>query len=133
MDARRGERCHKVVSVSVAGKPARPVAAPEARLDLGRSTGQSLPTIGFGMASHGGSLSAREADQLRKLRPDHLRVDLYLAESWQKELTRGIETARALGAQLELALFLTDEAEAQLAAPGKGMGSARPKGARGPV
>ena len=130
MDARSGERFHQVVSVSVAGKPARPVAAPEARLDLGRSTGQSLPTIGFGMASHGGSLSAREADQLRMLRPDHVRVDLYLAESWQKELTRGIETARALGAQLELALFLTDEAEAQLAALAKELASARPPVAR---
>ena len=130
MDARSGERFHQVVSVSVAGKQARPVAAPEARLDLGRSTGQSLPPIGFGMASHGEPLSAREADQLRKLRPDHVRVDLYLAESWQKGLTRGIETARALGAQLELALFLTDEAEAQLAALAKELASARPPVAR---
>jgi hypothetical protein len=131
MDARSGERFHQVVSVSVGGKPAKPVAAGrEARVDLGRAANQSLPRIGLGMASHGGSLSAREADQLRKLRPDHVRVDLYLAESWQKELTRGIETARALGAQLELALFLTDEAEAQLAALAKELASARPPVAR---
>ncbi len=117
MDATSGERFHQVVSVSVAGKPARPApAGREARVDLGGSTNQSLPRIGLGMASHGGSLSAREADLLRKLRPDHLRVDLYFGEAWQKELGRGIEAARALGAQLELALFLTDEAEAQLAA-----------------
>ena len=130
MDARSGEGFHQVVSISVAGKPARPVAAPEARLDLGRSTGRSLPPIGLGMASHGGSLSAREADLLQKLRPDHVRVDLYLAESWQKELTRAIETSRALGAQLELALFLTDEADAQLAALAKELASARPPVAR---
>jgi hypothetical protein len=131
MDARSGERFHQVVSVSVGGNPGRLAAAGrEARLDLGRSTNQSLPHIGLGMASHGGSLSAREADLLRNLHPDHVRVDLYLGESWQTELTRGTETARALNAQLELALFLTDEAEAQLAALAKELAAARPPVAR---
>jgi len=127
MDATSGERFHQVVSVSVAGTPARPRAdAREARLDLGRSANQSLPRIGLGMASHGGSLSAREADRLQKLRLDHLRVDLYLGESWQKELGRGIDAARALAAQLELALFLTDEAEAQLAALARELAATKP-------
>ncbi|HLB76257.1 MAG TPA: hypothetical protein VJO72_04425, partial [Candidatus Dormibacteraeota bacterium] len=132
MDARSGQRFHQVVSVSVGGKPARPVAAGrEARVDLGGSTNQSLPRIGLGMASHGGSLSAREADLLRRLRPDHVRVDLYLEEAaWQKELGRGVEAARALNAQLELALFLTDEAEAQLAALSKELAATRPPVAR---
>src|SRR5713226_1122422 len=127
MDATSGERFHQVVSVSVAGTPARPRAdAREARLDLGRSANQSLPRIGLGMASHGGSLSAREADRLQKLRLEHLRVDLYLGESWQKELGRGIDAARALAAQLELALFLTDEAEAQLAALARELAATKP-------
>lgn len=127
MDATSGERFHQVVSVSVAGSPARPVAgASDTRVDLGRPTNQSLPRIGFGMASHGGALSAREVDLLRKLRPDHLRVDLYLGESWKEELTRGMEAAQALGAQLEMALFLTDEAEAQLAALAAELASTRP-------
>jgi hypothetical protein len=132
MDATSGQRFHQVVSVSVGGKPATPVAAGrEARVDLGGSTKQSLPRIGLGMASHGGSLSAREADLLRQLRPDHVRVDLYLEEAaWQKELGRGVETARALNAQLELALFLTDEAEAQLAALSKELAATRPQVAR---
>jgi hypothetical protein len=117
MDATSGERFHQVVAVSVSGTPAKPVAeAGESRVELGQVTDLSLPPIGFGMATHGAPLSARGTDLLRKLRPDHLRVDLYLGESWQKELTRGTEAARALGASLELALFLTDEAEAQLAA-----------------
>lgn len=127
MDATSGEGFHQVVSISVGGNPARPMAAGrEARVDLGRSTDQSLPRIGLGMASHGGWLSAREADQLRKLRPDHVRVDLYLGESWQKELGRGIEAARALGAQMELALFITDEAEAQLAALAQELAATKP-------
>jgi hypothetical protein len=89
-------------------------AGQEARLDLGHSTDRALPSIGLGMHSHEGSLSARETELLRKLRPDHLRVDLYLAESWQKPLARAGEAARSLRAKLELALFLTDDAEAQL-------------------
>jgi D-apionolactonase len=127
MDATSGERFHQVVSVSVAGAPARTATgAHEARVDLGRSTDQPLPHIGFGMASHGASLSAREADLLRRVHPDHLRVDLYLGESWKEELKRGIDAARTLGAQLELALFLTDEAEPQLAALAAELASARP-------
>ena len=127
MDAAAGERFHQLVSISTTGRPARPVAAvSEASVDLGQSVDRSLPPIGFGMASHGGSLSAREADLLRKLRPDHLRVDLYLGEAWKDELTRGIEAARALGAPLELAIFLTDEADSQLAALAKELASSRP-------
>jgi hypothetical protein len=105
-------------------------AGREARVDLGGSTNQSLPRIGLGMASHGGSLSAREADLLRQLRPDHVRVDLYLGEPWKKELGRGMVAARALGAQLELALFLTDEAEAQLEALALELASTKPPVAR---
>jgi hypothetical protein len=131
MDATSGERFHQAVSVSVTGTPASPaVETTEARVELGRTTDQSLPPIGLGMASHGGPLSAREADLLRKLRPDHVRIDLYLAESWQKELTRGIEAARALGARLELAIFLTDEAEAQLGALARELPHAQPPVAR---
>jgi len=130
MDATSGERFHQVVSVSVAGRPAKPAVAAEARIDLGRATDQSLPAIGLGMASHEGSLSAREADLLRKLRPDHLRTDLYLAESWQQPLARGVEAARALEARLELALFLTDDAEAQLGALARELGSKQPPVAR---
>jgi hypothetical protein len=131
MDATAGERFHQVVSVSVAGRPARAAAGTgEARVDLGRLTDQSLPPIGFGMPSHPGPLSAREAELLRKLRPDHLRVDLYLGESWQKELSRAIEAARALDTRLELALFLTDEAEAQLGALARELADKQPLVAR---
>jgi hypothetical protein len=130
MDATSGERFHQLVSVSVIGKPVKPEGATDASLDLGRATEESLPTIGLGMASHEGPLSIREVDLLRKLRPDHLRVDLYVAESWQKPLARAFEAARALGARLELALFLTDEAEAQLDALARELAATKPPVAR---
>lgn len=130
MDATAGERFHQVVSVSVAGRPARVAGKGEARVDLGRPTDQSLPPIGFGMANHQGPLSTREADLLRKLRPDHLRVDLYLGESWQKDLTRAIEAARALETRLEIAIFLTDEAEAELGALARELADKQPLVAR---
>ena len=130
MDATGGERFHQVVSVSVTGKPAKPADGGEPRLELGRSTDQSLPSIGLGMASHEGSLSAREVDVLRRLHPDHLRVDLYLAESWPRPLARAVEAARALGAKLEVAVFVTDEAEAQLDALARELAATRPPVAR---
>jgi hypothetical protein len=130
MDAKSGDRFHQAVSVSVMGTPAKAAAEGESRIELGHSTKGPLPPIGFGMASHGGPLSVREVALLRNLRPDHLRVDLYMAESWQKELTRGLEAARALGARLELALFLTDEAEAQLDALARELGATKPAVAR---
>ena len=130
MDATSGERFHQRVSVSVRGKPARAAVRAEARLDLGRLTDQSLPAIGLGMASHEAPLSAREIDLLRRLRPDQLRVDLYLAESWQKGLARAVEAGRALGAKLELALFVTDEAEAQLDALVNEVAATKPPVAR---
>jgi hypothetical protein len=84
---------------------------------LGEPTGQSLPPIGFGMASHGRALSPREADLLRDLRPDHLRVDLRLAEpDWDAALARAVADCRALGCGLELAVFVSDNAAAELAA-----------------
>ena len=131
MDATAGERFHQMVSVSVAGRPATSAAGTmEAGVELGRLTDRSLPPIGFGMASHQGPLSAREADLLRKLRPDHLRVDLYLGESWQKGLSGAVEAARELGTRLELALFLTDEAEAQLGTLARELADQQPLVAR---
>ncbi len=96
-------------------QPERPVD--DLRVTIGPSSGLRLPPIGLGMASHGETLTAREADLLRRLRLDHVRCDLHLDDEHHGEaLERAAVTSRALHCGLQLALFLGDEPEEQLAA-----------------
>jgi hypothetical protein len=74
-----------------------------------------LPHIGLGAASHGQPLSERELERLRTLNLSHLRVDLRLADSaYVAALRRAVDEATALGVALEVALFLSDDAEIEL-------------------
>jgi hypothetical protein len=100
----------------VAGVAASDVAT----IKVGGRVGR-LPALGFGMASHGGDLSSREAALLRALRPDHVRVDLHLetpGSGWEVEFDRAIRATSDLGCALEVAVFVSDAAEAELAALG---------------
>jgi len=116
IDAKPGQQLHQKVNVSVAKAPAElPQRPTELRVEPGRALGRGLPAMGVGMATHGGSLSPREADLLRKLRFDHVRVDLHLKDpSYPEELKRALETCRAIGAGLEPALFISRNAEEEL-------------------
>ncbi|HWE61904.1 MAG TPA: hypothetical protein VHB98_09340, partial [Chloroflexota bacterium] len=120
MDAHRGQQLQQQVSLSVEGRaPALAAEAGSLRLTIGDPIGRTLPPIGTAMASHGGALSAREADLLRPLRLDHVRVDLQIQEPhWQDALRRAAATCEALESTLELALFATEDGDAQLAACG---------------
>lgn len=111
---------HVFQKVTIRAEGPAPNAQPtEATItvNLGERAGQRLPPIGLGMASHGGELSLRETLLLRSLRPAHLRVDLHLAASRATaELDRAVRAANALDTGLELAIFVTDNATAELAA-----------------
>ncbi len=73
----------------------------------------ALPPLGHGLGPH--SLSAREIEHLATLKPAHLRVDVKLAEASVDELlTRASLTSQQLNAPLEMALFLSQNAEAEL-------------------
>lgn len=77
----------------------------------------ALPRIGVGMASHGQGLTDRELDRLKALNLAHLRADVRLSEpGWQGVLHLASDQAKALGAKLEAALFLSDDAETELRA-----------------
>lgn len=77
--------------------------------------GKQLPPAGLGIASHSKALTAREVSLLRPLRVDHLRVDLDPAIPANLDaLRRAGAEAGALGANLEIALHLTNEAERDL-------------------
>lgn len=72
-----------------------------------------LPPIGLGWKDT--ELSEIELERLRVLHPSHLRVDLRLYESsWREVLYRASLQAEAIGTQLELAIFLSDDAANEL-------------------
>jgi D-apionolactonase len=74
----------------------------------------ALPPVGLSMSSHGEALNERELEHLRRLKLSHLRVDLMLAENYQAKLEQAIRQAKELNVRLELALILSDNAEAEL-------------------
>lgn len=73
----------------------------------------ALPPLGFGLSEHW--LSTREVERFAALKPAHLRVDLTLAESrFDEKLARAANESKRLQTPLEIALFLGDNAEAEL-------------------
>jgi hypothetical protein len=74
-----------------------------------------VPRLGLGLPSHAPALTPLDAERLRALRLDHLRVDIRLAEpGWREALVGAAAAAEAVGASLEAALFLPDAPEAAL-------------------
>ncbi len=126
--AQAGQRFHQVVRVLVrptapAGSPgrSRPSRRRDARtieLAMPTTAGGPGPRLGVGSASWlGRSLSPREAARLRALELDHLRVDVRLsAADWPERLERAARDAQAVGAGLEVALFVREDTTAQLPA-----------------
>jgi hypothetical protein len=120
--ATTGQRFRQKVTVKVALAEQVERAGPSEergaiRLTLDAATDLALPKIGFGLPSHGQPMSEREIERLSRLRPDHLKAELHFRDaSWPAELERAVAAARALGAALELALFLGDDSDEPLRA-----------------
>jgi D-apionolactonase len=115
-----GERIRQVVTVKLLGKMPRvsvadtPSALP-VELNIDESATQPLPPLGLCVASHGQPLTEREVERLRALKLSHLRVDLRLASpDWPANFEQAVTEARAIGASLQTALHLTDDAECEL-------------------
>jgi hypothetical protein len=74
-----------------------------------------MPRLGLGMASHGQRLSQMQLQRLKKLRLNHLRVDLRLAhDAWIDEYRLAVEEAVGIGARLQAALFVSENALEEL-------------------
>lgn len=79
-------------------------------VSIERGAPRPLPALGLGCASDGAPLSARALRLLGPVAPQHLRVDLHLAQSgWCRRLVLAAEEAAILGAPLEIALFSAGE------------------------
>jgi len=131
-EAQAGQAIVQVVRLTLSGSARTAVAADgPVRIELQEPSGLLLPEIGLGQASHGEPLSEREAELITLLGPAHLRADLELGrEGWRKELERAADDALAIGAALELALFLGDEPEAELEALAAALPAAQARVAR---
>ncbi len=89
---------------------------------------QRLARIGLGAASHGQRLSERELARLRDLHLSHIRLDLTPSlPGWKDRLTQISREAAEMGAGLEIALFLSDTAEAELNAVRASLNVIRPR------
>jgi hypothetical protein len=75
-----------------------------------------LPAIGSLLTPEHLPLSERESDLIRRLALDHLRVDVYLEDDdWRGWLRAAAAACTSLGLPVELAVFVTDDSESELA------------------
>jgi D-apionolactonase len=127
-----GTRLAQTVTVRLFGVTSEPVreaaatvpgALPKKRnstepvvVRVGKTAGFTRPALGLGGAGLG-QVGAAEAECLRSIGLDHVRADLHLtAPGWEARLEGASADARAIGAPLELALFLPDDPTAALRA-----------------
>ena len=86
-----------------------------------------LPRLGLQVSSEIDTLSPQEIERLRKLRLDHLRVDLKPAQAgFTERLGRATRQANLLGARLHLGLELGDDPKAEVAAVARAAEEIRP-------
>ena len=114
--AHAGQSFKQKVTVTVQACPTQgTVKSSTVQLHVGPSLRRPLPQIGLGVTSHEEALSPHDAELLGRLRLDHLRVDLHLAkDAVDRQLARAERECSLLNCGLELALFVTDDADRQL-------------------
>jgi hypothetical protein len=115
VEVREGERIRQVVTLSVRGAEGELSPAAEGwlseaplRVTLDRGLSWAMPRLGLGLGSV--PVSAESLSALPELAPAHLRVDVRPSEpGWREALSAAAEAARAGGASLEVAAFVSAE------------------------
>lgn len=102
-----GGRIRQKLTFRVAGATRVPRRAEPLVLRVGGPIGSVVPPVGLGSASHREPPTDRHTALLRALGPAHLRVDVRPSDTGAFEY--GLGEARALGAALELALFINGD------------------------
>ena len=101
------------------------------KIEVLNTKGKPLPQIGLGIASHGQPLNDKEMARLAALNLSHLRVGLRLSEpGYEAKLRQAAVEADAIGAHLEVALFLSDDAAIELSGFVSVLGGINPPVAR---
>jgi D-apionolactonase len=126
-----GTRIQQSVTVTLEGEvPAAHVAPASHSIQVyvGRQPTHPLLPLGLSTASHGKLLNQADIELLRPLRLNHLRVDLWLNQAdVAAKLQQAWIEAQALDTRLELALFVTNDAERELAGLAQLLATLRPK------
>ncbi len=129
VEVRKGEQIEQSIAIEVQGatkEGAAIVAKEPVLLRVGEGR-RKLMRLGLALASDRQALSDVEMDRLRALNLAHLRADLYLdKEDWREEWQRVCTEAAALDTALELAVFLSDNGESELAELASALGEGHP-------
>jgi D-apionolactonase len=121
VEIQRGTRIQQSVRVGIEGEiNVRSVEPSPGRVELRLATAPpcALPRIGIALAP-GVEHDATVVSRLKQLNLAHLRVELKPDQSPDADLRRAAEIARDVGCELEVALFLSDPVDSQLAAISK--------------
>lgn len=112
-DVAPGDRVRQTITLRLIGvPPAISLDEPPLTLTLTDGPFVRVPPVGLGWAT-GVALSERERETLRALRPSHLRVEVHPVTALDA-LHEAAGVAEAIGALLEVALHLGDDASAGL-------------------
>lgn len=118
VEVKAGTKISQSITLTLQGDiPDRPAeaAGSELTFSLASSPSRPFPCLGLGVASHGHPLSEQELARLKRLNLSHLRVDLRLSEpDYEARLRQAAGEAGSLGIPLEVALFLSNQAQAEL-------------------
>lgn len=127
-----GQRIRQVVTISLSGQVlAGDAPAPQTvEIGVGGPAIGQLPPLGLGVSSVG-PIPDSQAARLHGLGLAHLRVDLHLSDSGYPAVLAQAQTeAETLGAGLEVALHLGEDADGELAGLRGLLEEARPQVAR---
>jgi hypothetical protein len=120
-EVRAGTRVQQSVTLRLTGdarpRPVLVSGAESVRVQVDPERRFPLPRLGLGAATAGRASTEAERAHLRTLALDHLRIDLHLsAPGAGGDLAGAIQESHALDLPLEIALFLSDDAEGDLRA-----------------
>jgi len=119
-EIRAGERVRQEITLVLeAGRNSSAASAAHDQpvlLTMAEKPAGALPRLGFDLPADSPDLTGRQSELLRLVRPAHLRCELRLGTPFVPQLERAAQTARQLGAELDLVLFVGPNAEAELAA-----------------
>ncbi|GAB5491691.1 MAG: hypothetical protein Phog2KO_19060 [Phototrophicaceae bacterium] len=111
-----GEHISQKITLSLTGNIPEKETVSEKLIIIIGDTSKQLPTIGIGLPSHGEKPSQKDIQRLKALNLAHLRADIHLSQNNASEqLSYAWDYAQQLDTSLEIAVFVSDKAEQELA------------------
>jgi D-apionolactonase len=123
VEIRKGTKVSQSVTIQLKGSNLYNIASKESRynadnslsFELSKPSSITLPRLGLNISRLNQPLSQKEIGLLRALNLSHLRLDLVVSSpDFSSLLKRASDEAKTLDLQLEIALFLSDEAANEL-------------------